>query len=139
MRIVLDTNIIISAFATRGLCEAIFELCLDRPDLLISVKLIDEVDRNLRKQIKLQPVVIKQIVQLLRENGTLYKPSEINSGVIRDPNDLHILGLAVAGTADYLITGDKDLLVVEKIGSCRILSPRRFSEIVHKNRKAGIR
>jgi predicted nucleic acid-binding protein len=44
----------------------------------------------------------------------------------RDPDDLPVLGTAVAGGANLIITGDQDLLVLQRFGACDIISPRTF-------------
>ena len=124
MRIVLDSSVIIAAFAAHGLCEAVFELCLDSHQVLISSELIEEVQAALRKKIKLPAETVDSITALLRENAMMVVPDPVVKEACRDPNDLHILGLAAAGEAECLITGDNDLLVLEKFRGCRILSPR---------------
>jgi predicted nucleic acid-binding protein len=55
MKVVLDTNVIIASFAARGLCHAVFELCLDRFEIVISSFLIAEVTPNLSKKFRLPP------------------------------------------------------------------------------------
>ena len=51
MKIVLDTNVIIASFAARGLCHAVFELCLDRFEIVASPFLIKEVETNILKKL----------------------------------------------------------------------------------------
>jgi putative PIN family toxin of toxin-antitoxin system len=131
MKIVLDASVIVAAFAAHGLCEAVFELCLDSHQILISTDLIDELKAALRKKIKLPAETVESITALIRENATMVVPAPIPKDSCRDPNDLHILGLVAAGEAEYLITGDNDLLVLEKFRGCRILSPREFSTRIH--------
>jgi len=53
MRLVLDTNVLISAFAARGLCYALFELCLEKHEIIISLHILNELKVNLEKKIKL--------------------------------------------------------------------------------------
>lgn len=48
MKIILDTNVIIAAFATHGLCHSIFELCIDRFEIYSSKEIIEEVKRNFK-------------------------------------------------------------------------------------------
>ena len=131
MRVVLDANVVVAAFASRGLCEAIFELCLDTHEIVLSEHLLREIHRNLVKKVKLPKKGADQIIALLRDNGVVVKPADLPTDACRDPDDIPVLGLAVAAEADCIVTGDKDLLVVEKFRSIRILSPRGFSEIIH--------
>jgi len=135
MRIVLDTNVIVAAFAARGLCESVLELCLDRHEILLSEPLMAEIRKNLRKKIKLSTHTIEQIEHLLRENGTTLVPESIPPDACRDPGDAHVLGLAAAGQAECLVTGDDDLLVLKRFRQCRILNPREFSILIHQKQE----
>jgi uncharacterized protein len=131
MKIVLDSSVIVAAFAAHGLCEAVFELCLDSHQLLISTDLIDELKVALCKKIKLPSETVESITALILENAMIVVPASIPKDSCRDPNDLHILGLAAAGDAEYIITGDNDLLVLQSFRGCCILSPREFSIRIH--------
>ena len=129
MKIILDTNVIIAAFAARGLCNAVFELCLDRFDVVLSEAILRETFSRLNDKIKLPPAQCKIIVAYLRENGSVSEIDEIDDpdeSVCRDRNDLHILGLAQHASADYIVTGDKDLLELGRYKSTKIVTPREF-------------
>ena len=135
MKIVLDANVIIAAFAARGLCESIMEVCLSEHEISLSDDLLDEILRNLRDKIKLPKDVVDNIGALLREHSNISIPSPLASDVCRDPDDIKILGLAVASKADYNVTGDKDLLVLKSFEGIPILNPRSFSDILHRGEK----
>ncbi|MFH0922300.1 MAG: putative toxin-antitoxin system toxin component, PIN family [Fibrobacterota bacterium] len=132
MRIVLDANVIIAAFAARGLCESVLELCLNSHDLLLSEALLTEIRGNLLRKIKLPPRTVEQIEHVLRENGILLVPELIPVNACRDPGDAHVLGLAVAGQAECVVTGDDDLRVLKRFRQCQIRSPREFSILIHR-------
>ena len=134
MSVLLDANVVVAAFAAHGLCEVIFEVCLDAHDLLMSTELLGEIDKNLRKKIKLPPRTVESIIHHLHVNGTFYRPTTIGAEACRDPKDLHILGLADAGGAECIVTGDQDLLTLRKFRSCKILTPRQFSDLIHGKR-----
>jgi len=133
MKVVLDTNVIIASFAARGLCQAVFELCLDRFEIIISPFLIAEVETNLLKKLKLPPVLIKEITGFLTGNASTMEIDTVPQGVCKDSDDARILALARKSEAAYLITGDKELLAIKKFGSSKILSPRQLWEAVKKN------
>lgn len=135
MRVVLDSSVIVAAFAAHGLCEAIFELCLGSHQILVSEDLLEEVRSTLRKKLKLPTETTGAIVALLRENGILLPPVPVSKDSCRDPNDLHVLGLAAGGKASYLITGDKGLLSITEFHGCPIVSPNEFSAIIHKSKR----
>ena len=75
---------------------------------------------------------MEQIEHVLRENGTLLVPALIPANASRDPSDAHVLGLAVVGQAECLVTGDKDLLVLKRFKQCQVISPREFSVLIHQ-------
>jgi uncharacterized protein len=131
MKIVLDANVIVAAFAARGLCESILELCLHSHDLVLCEDLLDEILRNLKQKINLPEVIVKDIGKLLRENARIVSPIPLAADICRDPDDVKILGLAIAAHADCIVTGDKDLLILEKFQGIPILTPRSFSNILH--------
>jgi putative PIN family toxin of toxin-antitoxin system len=135
MKVVLDANVIVAAFAARGLCESVMEVCLSEHEIVLCDELVDEVLRNLRLKIKLPPRVIDDIGELLREHASMCDPVPLATDVCRDPDDIKILGLAVSSNADYIVTGDRDLLVLENFQGIPIMNPRSFSDILHVREK----
>ena len=131
MKIVLDANVVIAAFATRGLCESILELCFHSHDLLLCEDLLNEILRNLRQKINLPEGIVEDIGKLLRENASIVSPIPLAADICRDPDDVKILGLAIPAHADCIVTGDKDLLILEKFQGIPILTPRSFSNVLH--------
>ena len=135
MKIVLDANVIVAAFASRGLCESIFELCLSEYDLILSEDLLSEIVRNLRLKLKLPSKMIDAMKEFLLEHSIMFDPTPLPKNACRDADDIKVLGLAIASGADYIVTGDKDLLILEHYQKIPILSPRAFSDIIHSNQK----
>jgi putative PIN family toxin of toxin-antitoxin system len=132
MKVVLDTNVIIASFASRGLCHAVFELCLDRFKIAVSPFLIEEVETNLVKKVKLPRATAKEITEFLIEIALTIEIDAVPIEICEDPDDAKILALALKCEATYLITGDKMLLALKKIGTTKILSPRQFWEAVKR-------
>jgi len=128
VRVVLDSNVLIAAFATRGLCASLLEVCLSDHELLVSEHLLNEVQRNLTTKIRLPATIIEDIISFLRERGTLIIPDLVSEDSCRDADDLPILGLAQAASADCIVTGDKDLLVLGRFRDIPISSPRAFAD-----------
>jgi uncharacterized protein len=133
VRVFLDTNVLVAAFATRGLCADVFRVVLAEHELLVSATLIEELTRALTGKVRVPEPVVREIVAFLRapasfvEGGT--KPPPV---AVRDPDDAVILGEALAGGTDVLVTGDRDLLVLGRVGALRILDPRGFWELVRR-------
>ena len=128
MRVILDANVIIAAAASRGLCEAILELCLENHHIILCEGILREIEEKLRTKIKVPAPVIAEYLALLRKNAQMLEPEPVQKSECRDPDDLMILGLVEPGIADVVITGDKDLLVIKKFKKALILTPRSFWE-----------
>ena len=135
MKIVLDANVIIAAFSSRGLCESIFELCLSEYELILCEELLSEVLRTLRIKITLPSKMVDSIKEFLQEHSIMLDPTPLPKDACRDADDIKVLGLAIASSADYIVTGDKDLLILEHYQKIPILSPRAFSDVIHSKQK----
>jgi putative PIN family toxin of toxin-antitoxin system len=128
MKVVLDANVIVAAFAARGLCESILELCLSDHDLVVSEHLLTEVRRNLVGKLGLPAALAQDIIGLLRQHGRLVQPAAVEPGTCRDTDDLPVLGVAITAEADCIVTGDKDLLILGQFRGVAIHSPRDFAD-----------
>ena len=129
MKVILDTNVIIAAFASRGLCSSVFELCLDRHTTIISEHILSEIKKNLQKKIKMPTFRCELIIEYLREYCPVSEIDELENNICRDKNDIKILGLAKHTKPEFIITGDKDLLVLKEFYSIKIITPREFWNI----------
>jgi len=134
MRIILDTNVILAAFAGRGLAYALFELCLEKHEIIISEHILSEVQRNLQKKIRMPKDKVLMIIEYLKEYCKISNYKRLDKEVCRDIDDVKILGLSEVVKPDYIITGDKDLLVLKKFHSVPIITPREFWEILKSKR-----
>lgn len=126
MRVVLDTNVIIAAFAARGLCSDIFELCLESHSIIISEHILSEVEKNLIRKVRLPESIAHDIIEYLRGVAEILEPSHANKNICRAEDDVKIIGTALSGNAGFIITGDDDLLVLKKYGKIKIVTPREF-------------
>lgn len=126
MKVILDTNVIVAAFATRGLCYAVFELCLDRLEIVLSEAILAETFTHLSGKIKLPPAQCDAILSYLRANSIISEVDDPDPTSCRDKDDLHILGLAHHSSADFIVTGDKDLLELVRYKNTEIVTPREF-------------
>lgn len=124
MRVVFDSNVLIAAFATRGLCHALFELCLQAHEPVVGEGILDEVAEKLKAKIKLPAAMVRDIRGFLGEHCLVERPVPVPPGLCRDPEDLAILGVAAASRAAFLVTGDADLLVLDRYHETEIVSPR---------------
>jgi uncharacterized protein len=128
MRLVLDTNIFISAFLWGGKPKAVLERILEGADtLFISRSILAELNDVLcRPKLALDAERIAYFLQAIEETSTLVAPTKMRHRPSRDPADVKILECAVAAEADYIVTGDDDLLVLDPYRSIRIVSASEY-------------
>lgn len=130
MRLILDTNLWIS-FLISNNYEKLDKLIFDQKcTLLFSQELLEEFI-TVSSRPKLKKYFPKNdVINLLEAIDEVAEFVEVTSklAVCRDPKDNFLLALAVDGNADYLLTGDNDLLVIEKIGVTEIKSISEFLE-----------
>ena len=128
MRVVLDTNVLISAFITRGVCRRLFEYCVESHQIVISEFILNEFSSTLIRKFGFTTEEIEEASTSLILCGELVAPVTFGEQICRDPDDDHVLGTAIAGNADYIVTGDRDLLVLERFQTVGIISPSEFMD-----------
>jgi len=132
VKVFLDTNVLVAAFATRGLCADVMRVVLAEHQLITGDVVLSELGKALRRRIKLPAAAVDDIVALLREQEVVPKPPRPSDLPIRDPDDRWILASALAGRADVLVTGDRDLLDIAANAPLRVLNPRAFWDLLSK-------
>jgi len=130
MRVFLDTNVLVSAVATRGLCADLLREILVSHQLVVSVPLIAELRHILHTKIGVPQEIISDFEALLMQDCILSEETTLTHVDIRDKADILLLSTALNGNAQLFVTGDKELLGLEKIESMGIVSPRGFWEIL---------
>ncbi len=130
MRVVFDTNVIVAAFGTRGLCADLLAACLDQHEIVVSEIILSEVAEHLADKFNLPAARVSEILLLLRDLATIVEPVALPPNSCRDTQDLPILGTAVAANADCLVTGDDDLLILGRFQNIPILNPRAFYDSI---------
>ena len=125
-KIVLDANVIIAAFTARGLANSVFELCLGKFEIIISEYIINEVSNKLTGKLKVPPEIVNEIIKFLSDSCTIFEYALLEENVCRDIKDDNILALAGSSKSKYIVTGDKDLLVLNKFEKTQIVNPRQL-------------
>ncbi len=128
MRVFLDTNVLASAAATRGLCADVLREVLASHELLTSAQVLGGLRRVLRTKFGSDQDLINDFVWLMRQDTVLARPDQLPNVEIQDQVDLPILSAAISAAADVFVTGDKELLAIGRIEKLAILSPRQFWE-----------
>lgn len=128
MRVFLDTNVLASATATRGLCADVLRSTTEFHELIISEHLLTELERTLRQKFKAPPDLVADTLWLLRQDTTLASSEPAATLGLKHLGDIATVSAALNGGADVLVTGDKEVLELRKVGALEILSPRQFWE-----------
>jgi len=136
MKIVVDANVVVSGLIWNGVPGVIIDRVVDGLDVLfMSASIIDEICEVFRKPKfrKHEKRAVSFIAQV-RMTGRLATVSVSNkyriTGVCRDPDDDKYLECALAAGADYIISGDRDLLDLKEYGGVKIVSARDYLDVV---------
>jgi putative PIN family toxin of toxin-antitoxin system len=128
LRVVLDTNVLVSGLAYPG---SIPGRIVDRwrqggLEVVLSHYILDELVRVLPRlpRVQLAPTEIRDLVDSLMFMADLVEPGPAQDSTLRDPNDQPVLATLQSANAQYLITGDKDLLALA--ASYPIITPSEF-------------
>jgi putative PIN family toxin of toxin-antitoxin system len=130
VKVCLDTNVIVAAFATRGLCADVYRTVVAEHEFVLGEVMLDELRRVLRTKLKLPEPRIALVEAALAGFPVVAKPSAPSPLELRDAADRWILATAVAGAADVLVTGDRGLLAIGDASPLPILTPRAFWDLL---------
>ena len=132
MRVVLDTNVIVSGLNFPGNERRVLDLARrGRFDLYISQFILQEVVGVLGRKFGWNEEHSNQAIQMLRNAATVVEPSRVPDVIAANHADNRILACAVETSADYLVTGDRrHLLPLGEYGGARILNAPRFLSVL---------
>ena len=133
MKLVLDTNVLIAALIARGVCADLLEHCVLSHTIVASEFIIDELRRHLLGKFKYTDEDANEAIALLESQMEIVTPKSLDQPVCRDPDDDQILATAIAARVKCIITGDKDLLVLQRYEGIQIVSPSDFVDFETKD------
>lgn len=126
MRGFLDTNVLVSAFATRGICADLLRIAIAEHVLVVSGTVLRELRRVLADKFGVPPGTIGEVEAFLHREGIVIEEAAPLGIELCDPDDIPILEEAVAGGVRFLVTGDQDLLQIAGQAPVSVVSPRGF-------------
>ncbi len=127
MRVVFDTNVLVAAFLTEGLCSVLLTRARHREfELFVCPVILEEFERILLHKIKAPRELVREALEILLEASETVHSTEEIQGICRDRDDDKILACALSAEADYLVSGDRDLLEIGSLEELKIVSPREF-------------
>ena len=131
MRIVFDTNILIAGFLTvTGVPQYVFNQSLKNHTVILSEFILEELKEKLIDKLGAPPSKVEQVINFLRKRTNILNVPIDSKIRFEDKDDIPILSLAVISGAHYLVTGDKKLIHLKKIGKTLMLTPREALEVL---------
>lgn len=136
MRLVVDTNVLVSAFLWQGTPGRLIELAAEKEiELLTSRALLDELAATLSKKKLAKPVLATgltadQMLRNYRRLASLVTARQLAQPVSRDADDDHVLACALAAGADLIVSGDDDLLALESFEGIPIATPAQALQVI---------
>lgn len=125
-KVVLDTNILISALGFKGSPNQVLRLALDREiQLITSEILLVELQEVISKKFPLLATNLPLMMKRIRKRSTVVQP-KLSLDMLRDKDDNRVLEAAIEGECEYIITGDKDLLGLKEFKGIEIVTADQF-------------
>ena len=138
-RLVLDTNVLVSAFLWRGTPGRLIELAGDQTiQPVTSAALLDELaatlaKRKLAKHVTATGLTVSQLVAGFKRLAMTVSARQLDERVSRDIDDDAVLACALAARAQFIVSGDEDLLVLGAFKGIPIITVamavRQFGEV----------
>ena len=130
MRLVVDTNVLISGAFFPGPSSRILDACLHgKCQLVVSPEILDEYVRVGEEFTKTRPNVdFRQFLEMLVSSAILLQPPELPESVCADPDDDKFIALALAGNTSIITSGDKKLLATSGYAGILVLRPREYED-----------
>ncbi len=131
MKAVFDTNVLIAAFLTEGICAKLLIRARRRDfDMILCDGILQEFKRVLKKKFAASPHEMSEALIILSAAAQdILGQTDSIAPICRDPDDNLILACARDAVADYVVTGDEDLLVLKNYEGISILNPREFEKL----------
>jgi len=132
MIVVFDTNVLIAAIITEGICSKLLHRARAGEFSLVSCPFIMmELRRTLSKKFRLSPGETASAMEPIGEAIEQSIDHDLKiTDICRDVDDDNIIACAVAAKADYLVTGDSDLLDIKSYRDIKIITPRDFEALL---------
>ena len=127
MRLVVDTNLMIRALLSPGPARQFFKLAPPHHAIIYHAEQLMELrDVAARPRLKLAPEAVNELIDRIERYGRRVESELDMPGDCRDPKDDYVLGLALAGAAEVILTEDDDLLVLNPWRGIRIVRLFQF-------------
>jgi putative PIN family toxin of toxin-antitoxin system len=138
IRVTPDTNFLISALFYDGNERIILEAAIKgRLQFVLSMEIIDELIRVLEKKFIVDSELTRDYVLRLNELSDIVTPRKLPGKLVRDREDVKVIECAHSGHSDYIVSGDRHLLSLNRYQQTRILSPSELVKILRHERPSA--
>jgi len=132
-KIVLDTNLIISALIFAGKPQQVYNLILEKQIIgITSPILLAELTEVLTKKFNFELIRVEQLEKIIKKHFKMVIPKQTVK-ILQDIDDNRVLEAAAEDKCNYIVTGDKDLLTLKTFHQIKILTPNDFLRIIQGN------
>jgi hypothetical protein len=133
-KVIIDSNVLVSILKGSKSLSALYKAFKqERFKLIISSEILKELAAVLyRPSLEISSKDIRKLFKLIKMKAIRIKPRCLHIDICRDPADNFILELASEAKADFIVTGDKDLLVLKSFRKIPIITPKEFIALLKK-------
>lgn len=126
MKIVLDTNVLLSSYLFQGYTAEVFDHVWLNHEIILSEWILKEFREVCSRKFKIKEGEILEVLDHLRGGASVYQPNGPSPKICIDPDDDNILHIAEFAKADWILSGDSDLLKLKQFQKIEIISPREY-------------
>jgi putative PIN family toxin of toxin-antitoxin system len=137
IRVTPDTNVLISALLYDGNERGVLETAMKgRLRFVLSMEIIDELVRVLDKKFKVDPELTRDYVLRLNELSDFVTPRRLSRRLVRYREDAKIIECAHSGHSKYIVSGDRDLLLLKRYQQTEVVTSSKLLRIVKNETRA---
>jgi putative PIN family toxin of toxin-antitoxin system len=139
VRVVFDTNLIVSGMLWSGSPHKVLQLAIEQRVIAITSEGLVEELRDVLKRKKFEKYLERlqktpeMLVMAYLDYATVVEPSQLADEKIRDADDVKVLEVAIGGKASYIVSGDDDLLSLRNYAGIAIITARQLLDFIHPN------
>lgn len=132
MRVVIDTNVLVSGVFFGGLAKKVLETWRDRRfELLVFLEILDEYRRvGEQLEARFPGVTLAPFLALVAVHAKIMQAPSLTKSMCDDPDDDTFFACAVAARCDFIVSGDKGLLAASGSRGVRVVTPGEFLESI---------
>lgn len=131
LRVVIDTNVVVSAIVWGGKPRELVLKLLEQHTVILSPQMLAEFNDVIsRDKFGVKTFQVKRFLTDLTNKSKIVNSVGLFKIIVEDPDDNNILNAAYSGKADYIVTGDKHLLALEKFKRTKIITVNKMLEII---------